>query len=274
MSGTDKQKAWMERVLGVVIPDPSGAGGDPDAAFRQRLGELVPRIRAAAGSPRGEDAKLKASEAGVFARKKDFTRANALLDEASRFLSGSIPPAAPSPPTTDPREETASQTAGSIPPPPPPPPPGSRPNLAGAPRSTGPVAPRVAFTQSRLIWDTTRKQVQSELHKLEAEILKETADEPDAATIAKNSKILYRVLDFLDERLIDKLDEALNASTEEDRRKAETEARDIVDEYVDYMKTDKLLHDIDDNGFIDLQIQATVSEQLKAISDNLKALGA
>jgi uncharacterized protein YpiB (UPF0302 family) len=116
--------------------------------------------------------------------------------------------------------------------------------------------------------------VQQELHKLEATILQETADEPDAAKIAANSKILYSILDFLDERLIEKLDEALNAKTPEDRRKLQTEARDIIDEYIDYMDSDDLLHDIDDNGFVDMQIQATVSGQLNAIGSNLKALGA
>jgi hypothetical protein len=142
------------------------------------------------------------------------------------------------------------------------------------PRKTNSISPGVAFTQSRLIWDSTRKQVQSELQKLEKEILAECEEEPDFETIASNSKILYTVLDFLDERLIDKLDEALNADTPEKRSALHTEARNIIDEYVDYVAGDELLHDIDDNGFLDIRIRDTVSSQLEAISRNLKALAA
>jgi len=147
-------------------------------------------------------------------------------------------------------------------------------NFAAAPTQgkPGSISPAVAFTQSRLIWDTTRKQVQAELQKLEKTILAECEEEPDFKTIASNSKILYTVLDFLDERLIDKLDEALNADTPEKRTALHNEARDIIDEYVDYVAADELLHDIDDNGFLDIRIRDTVSSQLETISRNLKAL--
>ncbi|MDA7541583.1 hypothetical protein N8639_01955 [bacterium] len=55
--------------------------------FKVRLTALVARLKAAAGTPAGGEAKLKASEANVFARKEDFVQANALLDEADDFLN-------------------------------------------------------------------------------------------------------------------------------------------------------------------------------------------
>ncbi len=57
--------------------------------FRNRLTALVPQIKAVVGTPSGDEAKLKASEAGVFARKMDFVQANALLDQAETALNAS-----------------------------------------------------------------------------------------------------------------------------------------------------------------------------------------
>jgi hypothetical protein len=62
------------------------AAGDPRVLFNERLKALLHDIKAAAGTPTGDEAKLKASEAGVFARKMDFAQANALLDQAQAAL--------------------------------------------------------------------------------------------------------------------------------------------------------------------------------------------
>ena len=73
---------------------------DPDAtAFNTRLAALMPRVKEAlvAAGPSANDIKLKVSEAGVFARKKEFDQANALLDDAEKLMGsgGGIPPAPP-----------------------------------------------------------------------------------------------------------------------------------------------------------------------------------
>lgn len=250
----DARSEWVQRVLGVSVAPATGSGPDPAdglALFTRRLAALTPRIAAAAGAPDGQSAKLKASEAGVFARKKDFAAANALLDAAEALLGARIPPSPPAAP-------------------PPPPPRAPQPQ----PQPTRAVSPAIAFTQSRLLWDQTRKQIHSELEKLERQVLNDTKDEPDAQSIAANSKILYTILDFLDERLIDKLDEALNAQNPEDRKSRQNEAREIINEYVDYIAADELLHDIDDNGFVDVAIAATLNRQLGEIDRQLRAVAA
>jgi len=63
-------------------------GTDEAAAFNARLAALLGRAKPviAEGGERGTDIKLRISEAGVFARKKEFERARALLDEAERLL--------------------------------------------------------------------------------------------------------------------------------------------------------------------------------------------
>lgn len=62
---------------------------DAATAFKERLTTLLPKIKSAVGTPAGDEAKLKASEAGVFARKQDFDQANVLLDQVERVLDAS-----------------------------------------------------------------------------------------------------------------------------------------------------------------------------------------
>ena len=215
---------------GTAPPGPATApAADAAAQFNARLKALLPRVQAAAGQPGGQDAKLLASEAGVFARKQDFAKANALLDQAEARLGPAAPP---------PKAATA---------------------------------PTVVFTQSRLAWDKTRKLVQAELRKLELAVKDQSRDEPDYETIAANTQVIYQVLDFLDERLIDKLDEALNATLEDERRARQDEAREIIDEYLDYIRTDDMLQAIDDNGFVDVAIVSSLNACLTTVGKQLRA---
>lgn len=63
-------------------------GVDPGAAFNARLAALMPKVKEAlaAGGESATDVKLKVSEAGVFARKREFDRAQALLDDVESLL--------------------------------------------------------------------------------------------------------------------------------------------------------------------------------------------
>ncbi|MFO0870611.1 MAG: hypothetical protein U0935_16915 [Pirellulales bacterium] len=92
----------------VVPPGPSPSGPPPSspqappvasvhplaAEFSERLKGLLPAIKAAAGTPGGERAKVLASEAGVLARQQDFSRALALLNEVDRALQPTDDPTA------------------------------------------------------------------------------------------------------------------------------------------------------------------------------------
>jgi len=129
----------------------------------------------------------------------------------------------------------------------------------------------VAFTQTRLAWDQTRKAVQADLRKLEAEILARCKDESDFADIEVGAKTLYEMLDVLDERLIDKLDEALNAATPQARQQLHLQAREIVDEYLEFVETDELVADIDANGFVDTAVRATLTTRLNDMAGRLAA---
>jgi hypothetical protein len=108
----------------------------------------------------------------------------------------------------------------------------------------------VLYTQARLQWDGMRKNVRAELERTEKRILEHCRavnDEPngkyeyDMPEASARVKELYVLLERLDERLIDKLDEALNAAEPALRQARQQEARKIVEEYTGVVSTDPLL---------------------------------
>lgn len=77
--------------------EPTATTSGPDmGSFTERLKALKPAIgdAIAAGGPKADEIKLRVSEAGVFARKNDFTQAMRLLDQVEKLLqgTGSQPP--------------------------------------------------------------------------------------------------------------------------------------------------------------------------------------
>ena len=224
-----------------TTPKTEGAA-DPAAAFNARLATVLARAKPALAGEQGPAIRAKLSEAGLSARKHEYAAANALLDEAEGMLADS----------GESGESESEELAES---------PTPKPRAQGA---------QVAFTEARLDWDKTRNFVQAELKKLQASILAESAEEEDFDTIEAGAPQLFEILEVLDERLIDKLDDAYNA--EGDKRKALSgEAIAIIDEYMDFVNSEPLMQDIDDSGFVDLKIRSTLTSQLKSMSEKLGA---
>lgn len=150
--------------------------------------------------------------------------------------------------------------------------------LAAAPSASGAsgaAGAKVAFAQARLAWDATRRQVQAELQKLQRTLLAECKDEPDIAEITQNSGLVFSVLDELDRHdtgLIDVLDEALNAQTTEARQGLQRQAAARIAAYRDYVQTDTLVRDVQDNGFEDVSIVGPVTERLTLMAAQLRSL--
>jgi len=129
----------------------------------------------------------------------------------------------------------------------------------------------VQLQKSRLTWDGLRKNIQSQLQSLEKSIMDavrahnsdETIEDGfEEGAVGAGIKQLYTVLDKLDERLIDKLDEALNAKTFTDRQSRHAEAAGIVKEYQAFVNGDALLAQIDKNGFTSTNIRAAATTAL------------
>lgn len=204
---------------------------EPGPAFAARLKELLPKIQklVAADPAAGQAAKLKASEAGVFARKQDFAGGNRLLDELEEMLDGGKETPAPT------------QRTGS----------------------------KVVFTQSRLAWVAARNKVHAELQKLEAAILEVYRDYDVFEEVQGGVRKLDGILAAFDESLVDKLDEALNAEDPELHARLLDEAQEIIKRYRDFLATDPLVQDIDDNPFVPVAVQATIDRTLSVLEQKL-----
>lgn len=130
---------------------------------------------------------------------------------------------------------------------------------------------KVLFTQSRLRWDGARKKVQSELRKLEAAIVAAAQGEPDLDEIVASARGLYRVLDQLDETLIDRLDEAATATDAASEAKAREAARQVIARYRGFVDSDPLMLAIDDNPFGKVDVRASVLDALTDLQSRLAA---
>jgi hypothetical protein len=192
---------------------------------------LLPKVQqlVAAKSPQGNDAKLKASEAGVLARKQDFAGANRLLDEIDVLVGAGATEAPP-------RAQPAS---------------------------------KVVFTQSRLAWVAARTKVHGELKKLEDAILDTYKDEDVFSEVQSAVRKLDSILENFDESLADKLDEALNATDEAEHARLHGEARGIIQRYRRFLDSDPLVRDIDGNPFVPLTVHATIDKTLSVLESKL-----
>lgn len=221
-----------------AVPGAAKPAAPTESALVTRLKALLPRLTAApAGSADGKAARLLASEAGVFLRKGDLAKAEELVAKAEALMAK--------------LDGTATQAS---------------------PKASSNVSPKVLYTQTRLAWDGMRKHVQAELRKVEAAVLSESANEPDFEVISGNVKMLYTVLERLDDRLIDVLDDALNAQEGAQRQGHQRDAIGLVDEYLAYVNSgDPFLEAVDDNGFVEVQLLSELRARLSEMRAQLTA---
>jgi hypothetical protein len=228
---------------------------DEETQFKQRLTVLMPKLKAAmaAGDDNAAAVKAKIGEASALAKSGDFAKANLALTQVEGLLGAQPKPAV--------QPNPAAQATAQTPQPQP---------KAGA--------TIVDLQKSRLAWDGLRKSVQSQLQQLEQSILaglkahngdESAADEFDETEVAAKVRGLYGILDHLDERLIDKLDEALNAKTEDERTARQGEAAGIIKEYQDFVTGDPLIASIDASGFGNTSIRTTAVSTLSALAGKL-----
>jgi hypothetical protein len=209
------------------------ASGDEQAKFNARRMQLLPKIAAALATPEGAKAKLMASEAGVFAGKRDWTKANALLKAAEGLVGGSG------------GASTEPQPAKS---------------------STPALASTVVYKQSQLVWSQTRDKVRSELQRLEAAILEVYDGDAVLPKVTQAVRKLDTVLQKFDTSLVEKIDQINLAASDDERAKLHGEARAIVKRYQGFLASDPLVQKLDENPFARLGVQATLKKSLEMLA--------
>lgn len=83
--------------------------------------------------------------------------------------------------------------------------------------------------------------------------------------VARFDEKVKPVLDKLDVRLADALDDAINADPTK-LPKFVTDARNIIKEYQDTLASEKIIDDLDANPFVPMAIKQTVTATLATLS--------
>lgn len=138
----------------------------------------------------------------------------------------------------------------------------------------GKIAPGIAFTQSRLAWNSARTQIQSDLTSLEKAIHDAASDEaPEVfAEIKGKTSALYDILGTRNEKLIDKLDEGLSAEKDSPAQlKAYNEAGKLVKDYASFVNGSPLVQEIDSNPFKPVNVKKTLDKTLQDLAGKLAA---
>ncbi len=224
--------------------------------FRTELGALIPQISTAAAGDAAKLESLKQLAGGVTLaiRASDPIAAG----EALGKLKAAIGQAAPA------------SSAQPVPPAPPAAPQASAPQPSAAPKpaQTG----FVTMQKSRLIWDSARKRVATEIQSLKAAVSAEAQGDPNENAVLGALKQLDDVLTNLDERLLDKLDAALSNSDPVVHATLTQDAKAIIGEYIAYTQSNPLVQKLDgDTPFgVKLSVASTMNATLKALQATLR----
>lgn len=123
----------------------------------------------------------------------------------------------------------------------------------------------VRVAKGLLLWNSTRSYAEKQLDKLTQTILAESQSEPDYAEIKANVGKITGLMELLDDRLTEKLGELRGATDAQAKSAISQQARDIVKEYQAQVASDPLMADIDDNGFMPLDVRARVTAALAGV---------
>lgn len=128
------------------------------------------------------------------------------------------------------------------------------------------LATTVVYNQSRLVWTATRGGIQSELKKLEQEILDSYRGQPIEGEVRQAVRKLDRVLDLFDESLIANLDKVAESTDVAAKERWHGEARSTIARYQKFLATDPLVKELDGNPFVPLTVQAKLTSTLATLA--------
>ena len=206
-------------------------------ALSKRLAALIPRVATADATLKASLAKL-AGDANTNLKGGDLAAAKVFIDELQSALDGPAPAA-----------NAATQEA----------------QKAGA-QGSG-----VNFAKSRLAWLAARKKLEEGLEKLHGEIATTYKNSPALSDIETRFRTTVApVLASLDDELADKLDDVANEADAARRTKLITEAKATISRYENYVSSEKLLADLDDNPFVPLALRDTITKTLAVISATVR----
>ncbi len=127
----------------------------------------------------------------------------------------------------------------------------------------------VALQKARLAWDGERKRVAAELKSLEASMVAAFKEAEDAKEMAQIATKVHRVLKVIDHRLLETLDEALNAATIFSRGACLIKAAGLIDAYLSELETHPLIQLVESNPFQRVNIVKGLRLTLRGLRSEL-----
>jgi hypothetical protein len=139
--------------------------------------------------------------------------------------------------------------------------------VLGTPAPARPAGAVVRVAQALLLWNDTRSHVAQQIKTLQQAIIDQIPDDPDYEEIKANLGNLEELLEWLDDSLGDKLNALRGTTDAAEKVKLSEEARQIVIGFQQRVASDGLMNEIDDNGFIALDIKPRVTAALAGVLD-------
>lgn len=139
----------------------------------------------------------------------------------------------------------------------------------GAMNSPANAANIVTLQKARLVYAKTLQSISAQLKTLEAEIIRFFKDEPRVQNVANSARKVYLTLASVDTKLVDCLDDALNASTPEDRLKHQEAAVALIDGYLKQVNSNPVIAIIDDNPIYPVSVQSSLLKVLTGLRTQL-----
>jgi hypothetical protein len=125
----------------------------------------------------------------------------------------------------------------------------------------------VVYAKSRLAWLATRKRLESDISRLESEIVATYEDEGVGQDLASAyATWVGPMLSALDDRLANALDAAANATNAVERTKLVADAKTLIAQYTAFLNSDPRIAELDDNPFLPLAIRSTVGGTLSTLA--------
>ncbi len=150
---------------------------------------------------------------------------------------------------------------------------GPAPAQSGAPASAPAAAaavPAATLTKSRAIWVATRGAVEKQLDALQGKMAEVYQDHDFGAHLEKVFRDKVEpVLGTLDDSLVHILDEAGKTQDAAAQKKLINDAQDVISKYESYLAKEKLIQQLDQNPFMELKIEATLTKTLEALGRTL-----
>jgi len=242
-------------------PSASTASTEAMSKFTTRFKGLQPDIlkAIAAKTPRSDEVRQRAKDAGALADKNDFEQAHRVLDGLESVLKT---PSAPTPspiPGAPPGAKIAQPNPVT---------PSAQPPKAEAESPRRPIR-LSTYLSGRANLRVARENAEKELRRLQQEILAKSAGEPFYADIEAKSQKLFDYLKAIDDSVVNKLDDAGKCPDPELQLDLNKKVRELIQRQLSALSSHALASFVEKNPFGKFIIKQPLVATLSALDRQL-----